>query len=100
MMRVGLLLVVSLLSGFVTQAQIAKDTTINNRPFVIHIVQSQETLYGIAREYSAELNEIVVQNPAVIQGLKVGGRLLFPLQQSSFLFFACKWDNLCFLQIG
>ena len=69
------------LISFSTHAQIVKDTTINGRPFVLHIIQPQETLYGIAREYSAELNQIVVQNPSVIQGLKVGMKILVPLQK-------------------
>lgn len=69
-------------SGLSVHAQIAKDTTIDGRPYVIHTVQSQETLYGISREYNAELNQIVVQNPTVIQGLKVGMRILVPLQKS------------------
>lgn len=68
-------------SGLSVHAQIAKDTTIDGRPYVIHTVQSQETLYGISREYNAELNQIVVQNPAVIQGLKVGMCILVPLQK-------------------
>ena len=63
-------------------AQAAKDTTINGRPFVVHIVQTQETLYGIAREYNAELNQVVVYNPSIIQGLKVGMKILVPLQKS------------------
>ena len=63
-------------------AQAAKDTTINGRPFVVHIVQTQETLYGIAREYNAELNQVVVYNPSIIQGLKVGMKILVPLQKN------------------
>ena len=63
-------------------AQAAKDTTINGRPFVVHIVQTQETLYAIAREYNAELNQVVVHNPSIIQGLKVGMKILVPLQKS------------------
>ena len=70
-----------LIIGLSSHAQIVKDTTINGRPFVLHIIQPQETLYGIAREYSAELNQIVVQNPSVIQGLKVGMKIYVPLQK-------------------
>ena len=68
-------------SGSNLHAQTAKDTIINGRPFVVHLVQSQETLYGIAREYNAELNQVVVQNPSVIQGLNVGMKILVPLQK-------------------
>ena len=68
-------------SGSNVHAQTVQDSTINGRPFVVHLVQTQETLYGIAREYNAELNQIVVQNPSVIQGLKVGMKILVPLQK-------------------
>ena len=67
--------------GLRAQAQIAKDTIINGRTFVLHIVQPQETLFGISREYNAELNQIVVQNPSVIQGLKIGMKILVPMQK-------------------
>lgn len=68
-------------SALSAHAQIAKDTTINGRPFVVHLVQPQETIYSITREYSAELNQIVVQNPSIIQGLKIGMKILVPLQK-------------------
>ncbi len=68
-------------SSLSAQAQTVKDTSISGRPYVVHLVQLQETLYGIAREYNAELNQVVVQNPSVIQGLKVGMKILVPLQK-------------------
>ena len=61
--------------------QFIKDTIVNGRPFALHTVQPKETLYGLSREYNAELNQIVVQNPSVIQGLKIGVRLQIPLQK-------------------
>ena len=62
-------------------AQAAKDTTINGRPFVVHIVQHKKH-YTHCREYNAELNQVVVYNPSIIQGLKVGMKILVPLQKS------------------
>lgn len=67
--------------SFNVYCQFVKDTTINGRPFALHTVQPKETLYGLSREYNAELNQIVVQNPSVIQGLKIGVRLQIPLQK-------------------
>ena len=64
-----------------THCQFIKDTIVNGRPFALHTVQPKETLYGLSREYNAELNQIVVQNPSVIQGLKIGVRLQIPLQK-------------------
>ncbi len=69
-------------SALSAHAQTSKDTTINGLPYVVHTVQPQETLYGIAREYNAELNQIVVLNPSVIQGLKVSMEILVPLQKN------------------
>lgn len=77
----SLLIVCLALVSTVSCAQTLKDTLIDGRPFVVHKVQKKETLYGISREYKTELNEIVVNNPAVIQGLKKGMRLLVPLQK-------------------
>ena len=63
-------------------ASAQQDTIIDNKPFAIHVVQPRETLYGISRQYNAELNDLVVSNPAVIQGLHVGFKLLVPLRHS------------------
>ena len=61
-------------------AEAKQDTIIDNKPFAIHVVQPRETLYSISRKYDAELNDLVVSNPAVIQGLNVGFKLLVPLR--------------------
>lgn len=70
----------SVFTTFFAEAQ--QDTIIDNKPFAIHVVQPRETLYGISRKYDAELNDLVVSNPAVIQGLHVGFKLLVPLRHS------------------
>tara|TARA_B100000963_G_scaffold73968_1_gene62054 strand:- start:2695 stop:4077 length:1383 start_codon:yes stop_codon:yes gene_type:complete len=67
----------SVFTTFFAEAQ--QDTIIDNKPFAIHVVQSRETLYSISRQYNAELNDLVISNPAVLQGLKVGFKLLVPL---------------------
>ena len=69
----------SVFSSFYAKAQ-TQDTIIDNKPYAIHVVQPRETLYGISRQYNAELNDLVVSNPAVIQGLHVGIKLLVPLR--------------------
>ena len=70
----------SVFSTFFAEAQ--QDTIIDNKPFAIHVVQPRETLYGISRQYDAELNDLVISNPAVIQGLHVGFKLLVPLRHT------------------
>ena len=67
---------VKCLYTFFAEAQ--QDTIIDNKPFAIHVVQARETLYAISRKYNAELNDLVISNPAVIQGLQVGFKLLVP----------------------
>ena len=70
----------SVFTSFFAEAQ--QDTIIDNKPYAIHVVQPRETLYGISRQYNAELNDLVVSNPAVIQGLHVGFKLLVPLRNT------------------
>lgn len=70
----------SVFTTFFAEAQ--HDTIIDNKPFAIHVVQPRETLYGISRQYNAELNDLVISNPAVIQGLNVGFKLLVPLRHT------------------
>ena len=70
----------SVFTSFFAEAQ--QDTIIYNKPFAIHIVQPRETLYSISRQYNAELNDLVISNPAVIQGLHVGFKLLVPLRHT------------------
>lgn len=72
-----------LFSVFITFfAEAQQDTIIDNKPYAIHVVQPRETLYGISRQYDAELNDLVISNPAVIQGLHVGFKLLVPLRHT------------------
>ncbi len=70
----------SVFNTFFAEAQ--QDTIIDNKPFAIHIVKPRETLYGISRQYNTELNDLVISNPAVIQGLYVGFKLLVPLRHT------------------
>ena len=67
--------------GIFSNAQ-TKDTIIDGKPFVIHTVEPRETLYGISRLYNAELNDLVVSNPIVIQGLQIGYKLLVPIRKT------------------
>jgi len=74
---------------FVSFAQV-KDTIIHGNPYIIHSVEFRETLYGISREYNAELNDIVVNNPFVINGLQIGQKLLIPVSKSFAKNFSVK----------
>ena len=56
-----------------------RDTIVDGKPFKIHEVQPRETLFGISRLYNVDLNQLVVKNPVVIEGLLIGYPLLIPL---------------------
>lgn len=45
-----------------------------------HIVAQGETLYALSRKYSVTVREILEKNPSVVNGLKLGQRLLVPLE--------------------
>ena len=75
------IVLLSVFTSFFVKAQ--QDTIIDNKPFTIHVVQARETLYSISRQYNAELNDLVIANPAVIQGLHVGFKLLVPLHYNT-----------------
>jgi hypothetical protein len=83
---------VLLFISLVSSAQV-KDTIIDGKPYVIHKVEFRETLYGISRIYNAELNDIVVNNPSVINGLQIGYELLIPVRKSFVKNFTDKVKN-------
>lgn len=47
--------------------------------FLIHEVQKKNTLYSIAQEYNVEINDIILQNPEVENGLQKGMKLKIPV---------------------
>lgn len=55
------------------------DTIVDGKPFKIHEVQPRQTLFGISRLYNVELNQLVIHNPVVIEGLYIGYPLLIPV---------------------
>lgn len=47
--------------------------------FLIHEVQKKNTLYSLAKEYNVEINDIILQNPEVENGLKKGMKIKIPV---------------------
>lgn len=47
--------------------------------FLIHEVQKKNTLYSIAKEYNVEVNDIIVANPGLEEGLKKGAKIKIPV---------------------
>ena len=47
--------------------------------FLVHEVQKKNTLYSIAQEYNVEINDIIVANPEIEDGLKRGTKIKIPV---------------------
>jgi len=47
--------------------------------FLVHEVQKKNTLYSIAKEYNVEINDIIVANPEIEDGLKKGAKIKIPV---------------------
>ena len=55
-----------------------KIETKNDDTFIVHQVESKETLYSLARRYHTQVSEIEKVNPTLRDGLKVGQTLRIP----------------------
>ena len=51
-----------------------------NNETIFHEVQPQETKYGIAKQYGIRIDQLELQNPEIINGLKVGTQLAINFQ--------------------
>ncbi len=56
-------------------------TTITKNDDIIHIVQPQETFFGITQKYEISKEELVVKNPQLKNGLKAGDTLKIPFKK-------------------
>ena len=56
-----------------------KRPNINSSNYLTYKVQAKNTLYSIAKEYDVEIKDIVLANPELQNGLKVGMELRIPL---------------------
>ncbi|MBL4623879.1 MAG: LysM peptidoglycan-binding domain-containing protein [Flavobacteriales bacterium] len=59
-----------------------RNDTIVPDGYQAHIVERGETLYALSRKYAITVREILSKNPEVINGLKLGQRLLIPITPS------------------
>ncbi|MCC6690234.1 MAG: LysM peptidoglycan-binding domain-containing protein [Bacteroidia bacterium] len=56
-----------------------KIETIEGKKYYIHTVEKGQTLYAIAHAYELKVNDIVIENPDAIDGIKPGQNLKIPL---------------------
>lgn len=57
-------------------------TTINGVKYYLHTVEKGQTLFAIAKGYELSLNDIVIENPEAIDGIKPGQVLKVPLKKA------------------
>ncbi len=60
-----------------TAVTIEKDTLIHYRN---HLVQKKETLYGLSKQYNVTINELLLINPVLKDGLKKGQTIKIPVK--------------------
>lgn len=56
---------------------------IGEEKYIIHIVEKQETVFGISRKYNCTVEYLIKLNPGIEDGLKVGQELKIPKAGSS-----------------
>ncbi|MGZ3863799.1 MAG: LysM peptidoglycan-binding domain-containing protein [Bacteroidia bacterium] len=82
MRKAGLVLLFVFVASFYSYAQKYTPSTVervvNGRKFLIHKVEKSQSLYGIAKLYSVDLNVLVIENPEAIDGIRVGQELKIP----------------------
>ncbi|MES2284499.1 MAG: LysM peptidoglycan-binding domain-containing protein [Bacteroidota bacterium] len=57
-------------------------TTINGVKYYLHTVEKGQTLFAIAKSYELSLNDIVLENPEAIDGIKPGQVLKVPVKKA------------------
>lgn len=56
---------------------------INGSKYLLHTVEKGQTLFAIAKFYKKDINEIVLENPEAINGIKPGQVLRIPVDKKS-----------------
>lgn len=56
--------------------------SIDGKNYYVHIVQGGNTLYGLSKLYKISAEKVLEFNPNVSNGLQVGQKLIFPLDQN------------------
>jgi len=59
--------------------------TINGTHYYLHTVEKGQTLYAIAKFYGFDLNDLVIENPEAIDGIKPGQVLKIPFEKKKIV---------------
>lgn len=98
MIRSILVFTFLVVNGFALASEISSRDSIgveriNGQSFIIHLVDEKETLFAISRRYKTPVNEIIQNNDALKQGLKIGQRIKVPFIESSAIPTGAKLHN-------
>lgn len=63
------------------QKKSTKIETVDGKKYYIHTVEKGHTLYAIAKVYDLSVNDILVENPDALNGIKPGQVLRIPVQK-------------------
>src|SRR6476620_2736524 len=61
----------------------AKTETVDGKKYYIHTVEKGQTLYAIAKAYDMTVNDVLVENPDALNGIKPGQVLRIPYQKQT-----------------
>ena len=56
-------------------------TTIDGKEYYYHEVKAKETLYSLSHKLGMSQDEMKKYNPSLAEGLKVGAKLYFPVDE-------------------
>lgn len=72
---------ISAVPVFAQKGEVKKSTkteTVEGKKYYLHTVEKGQTLYAIARAYNLSVNDIIVENPDALNGIKPGLVLRIP----------------------
>lgn len=61
----------------------SKTQTIDGKKYYIHTVEKSQTIYSISNVYGITKNDLIMENPELISGIKEGQDLKIPYQEKS-----------------
>jgi LysM repeat protein/ABC-type branched-subunit amino acid transport system substrate-binding protein len=60
-----------------------KTEVVDGRKYYVHTVEKGQTLYAIAKAYDLTVNDVLVENPDALNGIKPGQTLRIPFEKKS-----------------
>lgn len=75
--------IIFIFTCLLTHSQEQEREVIDGKTYLVHIVESGNTLYGLHRKYNVPIEEIIAVNPSSKDGLQVGQKILIPTSSTS-----------------